>query len=521
MSLRNRATTAQARASQTALRFAWTSDGSASAVRGLTLSGSLAIQWLLDEHLLEVDQGLGMYSCLLVVYLVFEIARMRARIRGRLFVSPVVLASVFGFALPFGLTNFIYFLPSDTFGRAGSIDVTPAMNDLMWLVLLAACCMWAGYDSGIARAIGRRIANSAFLGRAFSSGARVNRPAVLVCLGLSLAARAFEAQQGVLGYGDSDQLLALAPYREYLTVLDLLGRWALIALAIEYYGTPRPTTSQRVLLWGTLMYEVSLGFLTGFKSAALLPIGFVALASAGQRGRLPRWTGPVILTTLVAAYALVQPYRALSGEVGTRRSLLAVGTTMLQAQREASTSDDDPLLLQVVTRINLTYFASLGVAYARSGAPLPGNSPDFLGDILLAPIYAVIPRLLWDAKPLHDSGQWYTTYIVGVDSVSSTAMSAVTSLNFAAGVTGVTIGFLLVGLLQRSLSDGFGAFGAGGLMMLIALLPSVVVFEGALGPQIASLVRAVPILVVVQWLLFVPARTATTVSHLARVPIPT
>lgn len=144
--------------------------------------------------------------------------------------------------------------------------------------------------------------------------------------------------------------------------------------------------------------------------------------------------------------------------------------------------------------------ASLGIEYAAKNE-LPAGSPAFLGDIFLAPAHAFIPSFLWKSKPLQNIGLWYTNQVLGFTFFSSTAMSAFTYLNFAGGPLAVILGFLMVGILQRGLFDGLRHFGGGGLIVLFGLLGTLVNIDSAFNAFFVGVIRFLPILVVVQYVL--------------------
>jgi hypothetical protein len=148
----------------------------------------------------------------------------------------------------------------------------------------------------------------------------------------------------------------------------------------------------------------------------------------------------------------------------------------------------------------------LGIEYAANNDELPEGSPEFLGNIILAPVMAVVPRILWPSKPLQNIGLWYTNQVVGLDLVSSTGMSPFTYLNFAGGPFAVVLGFLIVGILQRGLFDGLRQFGAGGLFVLLGLLGTLSNIDSAFNTFFVGIIRLLPILVFAQYVLLQRSR---------------
>lgn len=188
-----------------------------------------------------------------------------------------------------------------------------------------------------------------------------------------------------------------------------------------------------------------------------------------------------------------------AGFVGT--SLGSIVATMthasnvrMEGEERASTG------LSFLARSNLTWVGSLGIEYAANNK-LPAGSPEFLGNILLAPAHAVVPRLLWDSKPVENIGLWYTNEVMGYDFLSSTGMSPFTYLNFAGGPLAVIVGLLIVGIIQRSLFDGLRNFGCGGMIVLFGLLGTLVNIDSAFNTFFVGLIRFIPIMVFAQYLL--------------------
>ena len=476
------------------------------AMRALVVCSALLIYAVLSVDLITNAQGLAAYSLLLLGYLYVEIKNLWRGEPHLFWINPVVLASLFTFALAFGVTNVLYFMPEDVIASLGLPRIaTPWMNQLMLLVVLGAISMWVGYSSGPGRSMGRMLQRSRALRKWMSPSMRINRPALYACLAAGLIAKLWSIKLGVFGYSSSyDQLIAAAGYTQYFAMADSLGKLALVGLALQSFGSPRATHFDRQLLWVVVGYEVVFGFLSGFKSAVVMPFIIVGFVYYSQRNRFPRWLIPAIVVGLMAAYAVIQPFRIAryddAGFVGT--DIGSIATTMTQARsiKEYDHGADDSTTLNILARSNLTYVGSLGIEYAAKNE-LPPDSPAFLGDILLAPAHALIPRFLWDSKPLQNIGLWYTNQVVGYGSFSSTAMSPFTYLNFAGGPLAVMLGFLLVGIFQRGLFDGFRHFGGGGLMVLFGLLGALINIDSAFNSFFVSIIRFLPILVVVQFVL--------------------
>src|SRR5207244_101493 len=119
---------------------------------------------------------------------------------------------------------------------------------------------------------------------------------------------------------------------------------------------------------------------------------------------------------------------------------------------------------------------------------LPEDAPAFLSNILLAPLHALIPRLLWKSKPFQDIGQWYTTHVFGYEFLSSTAMTTFTYLYFAGGVVAVFMGFFVVGVVQRVFLELLILAWAGSAVIYLAMLGGLVCIDNSFNDFVIGLV---------------------------------
>ena len=466
-----------------------------------------------NSHWITNSQGLVAYTLLLLGYLCVEARNLWTR-KPRLFwMNPVILASIFTFVIPFCITNILFFMPEDVVAPVGMQPiVTRWMNQLMLLVVLGACAMWIGYSSGVGRRMGQRLQRSHALRRWMTTSARINRPALYVFLAISLIARLAEIKLGIYGYSSTyNHEIAAAAYTQYFAIAESLGELALVGVALQCFSSPHPALPDRLLLWLVLGYEVAFGFLSGMKSQVGMPFIIVGFVYYSQRNRFPRWLVPTVLVSVIAAYAVIQPFRAVRNQDAEFNggSLGSIVETMTNAKSIQSddVEEDASTWISALSRLNLTYIGSLGIEYAAANKTLPEGSPDFLGNIIFSPAEALIPRFLWSSKSLQNIGGWYTHQVMGLESIaSSTGMSAFTYLNFAGGPLAVVLGFLVVGIFQRGLFDGLRHFGGGGLIVLFGLLNTLQNIDSAYYTFFIAIIRFFPLLVVAQYLLLQRSR---------------
>lgn len=493
--------------------------------RGLWVLGTLAaggmIAFGVKSSAASQRTPLVVMTVLLLGFLYSEIRRIRAEQPERWLLSPVVMASIMTFGISFGVANFLYFLPAPTLELVGLTPyVSYGMVKLMWLVLLAAIAMWIGYRSHIAKALGSRLARGT-RHRWIRCAPKPHALAVPCLALLAIGARLLQVRLGVFGYASNyGALIEMGRYTQYLALMASLGQLALLLAALTFYRNPR-SRYYRILLAGTLVVEIGFGLLSGFKSQVAMPLVTVGACYYLTHGRIPFiWIGGFILA-IVLAFAAIEPYRDLrnSQYVGEDESMFAIAESMTSAQEGPSikTRARAPTWLLFLARSSSIHDASLGVDYKDSGSTMPPGSPEFLRNLVMSPVYAVVPRLLLPSKPVGNMGLWYTHVVVGRDIMSSTASSPFTYLYFAGGSVGVVAFFGLLGLSLRIMSivlrptDSVAAS-----LVYVVLLAKVAGIPSDVDGLVVDIVRTVPMVLFLQLLLF-PRRIATRVHALASV----
>jgi hypothetical protein len=464
--------------------------------RIVSVLAAFIVQESITAQALTDRQGFIAYIALLLLYVAVELGALHASRTQPFWICPVVLASLVTFVLGYGITNAIIFFPGI------SPDVTSWMNQLMFLAFLGCVSMWVGYDSTSAGKIGQRIRQMPMLQRSLKTSYRVNAVALWSFLAISLATRLWEMRLGVYGYAsDLSQLYALANVRMFLGMADSLGVMALIGVSMQCFAQKDPPAKDRLLLGLVFIYELFFGFLSGFKSSVVMPFVIVGLVYYALKNRIPRMAIVGVLVSVVVAYAVIQPARTArvaSGATGGTDvgSIIALG----KAGMESGSVPQQMIFMDVLDRFNVTFVGSQGIEYAALHHPLPPGSPAFLEDILTAPVAAIVPRFLWTGKSIDDKGLWYTVVVRGQNVISASAMGMVTFLNFADGPPAVIIGFLLIGIMQRALFDGFRNRGGGGFIVLFGLLGTIADIKDSFSSLLINSIRMIPILIMVQYI---------------------
>lgn len=404
----------------------------------------------------------------------------------------------------------LYFFPDTALSTVGlAPEVTPWMSKLMLLVLVGALAMWLGYWSPLATSLAAWLAKRQWLNRILRREFTPRAGILLLLVLVSLVSRLIQIRLGIFGFSaDDDSLIQFASIRQYLSMTEGLGTLALLVASLQYYSPNRPARS-KAWLSGLLVYEVFFGFLTGFKSQVVMPLVIVGFCKYLRLRQIPwRWLA-LLPVAIFAAYAVVEPFRAARyEETGFRStSLTSIGETAIVAavtkRNEIVDADQAGTALQVLSRLTTTYIASLGIEFADTQL-LPRGSPAFLQDIFLAPLYAVVPRALWESKEGSRHGLWYRNEIMGIEGeTTSVGMSPFTYLYFAGGTFAVAFGFFAIGIVQRTWAERFlTPGGAGATVLFFVGIRALAIPDSIFYSIIVDLIRSVPAALLLQYMMF-------------------
>lgn len=239
-----------------------------------------------------------------------------------------------------------------------------------------------------------------------------------------------------------------------------------------------------------------------------MPLVIAGLCLYLRTGRIPKSWIALTIASIVVAYAVIEPFRmARNQEGGLLTSVSAIVDVLEQGMSSDKPTrhqrEDDSTFLAVAARSNLSYIGSFGLEYADAYDELPTGSPNFLEDIFLAPLHALIPRFLWDSKPLGNLGLWYNQVVMGMGHFSSTAMGPFAYLYFAGGYLAVGIAFFLIGVLQRCLWLLTTPWERqAGAVVFLALLGTVAVIDSSVNGIIINIIRVVLLVLLITHLVF-------------------
>ena len=444
----------------------------------------------------------------LCIYLFIEIQRIIQQNRGQWILNPVVMASFLTFGLSFAFSNFIfiidknlsiyYFLSSTSYYW---------MNMAMTYVFLAVFAMWRGYHSIFGRNISKKLWVSSFFKRVLRKEFDLRWPFIIICIIIIFLSRILKINLGIFGYSsETKQLFALADFTQYLALTDSLAKILLVGIALAYFsGKYHHLSALRILLVAMTGIEIVVGFLLGFKSAVIFPIITVGVCYYICKRKVPKKMVLATLILLILSYLIIEPFRIerYSNPNFQTRNLGSIMSAMAPQDVDNSMYNLHNQMIVFAKRMNLTQESALAIHYAQR-VGLSENSPKFLTNILLSPIYAYIPRIIWKSKPLGNIGYWFNVEVRGApwETKSSVAMSPIGYLYFSGGGLCVFIFFFIIGNIQRIIYERFWTQDSGCLIVYLGVLSNLSLINSAVDGLFITLFRNIPLLLLFQYLLY-------------------
>jgi hypothetical protein len=454
-------------------------------------------------------------AVLLLAYLPAEIRLSMPILGDRFLLNPVVAASLVTFGLFLGLASVAaLFIGEGMLGLILGDSAYYWMSRAALLTLLGAIGLWVGYCARVGEVLGFGIRSWPSFERLLRRGFDLNLPVIAFAVVASVLSRLLQMSLGVFGYAsDPGQLVRLSGFTQFLEFGASLGKLALAGLALSCFARDRYREPVFLALCAVLLAETVFGFLSGFKSQAIVPSLIVGLCYYGVKGRLPRGLAVAAAALIVFSYLVIEPYRLARVQVGGSGGVesLRAGAAAVAAAFPVWSAGEKgeglaPTLISgFIARLDYMPDAARSIQYLdRDVRELPDGSPAFLENLLMAPLYAVVPRLAWPSKPLQTLGGWYATNVRGAPEASTTAfaMTPVGYLYFAGGWIAVAAGFLVLGMLCRIIGECFRGGGGGELLVLIGYLGIFAVIESSMDSSFTIILRTFPLLMLGQYLVF-------------------
>jgi hypothetical protein len=303
---------------------------------------------------------------------------------------------------------------------------------------------------------------------------------------------------GTYGYISDPAAVRASSLNQILNVVTAIGLFAIIATALSYFAT----RESRLLVLLVLFTATGMimGFVAGFKGTTLLPLTLILGSYVMVRRRWP--VLPIVAGVLFVFVVLVptnQRYRE-----GVRTQSEAPRAALGAALTTALDFNPAKILSDAYDYVDLRFRSIDYVALILDQTPSPF---DFAGgeNYVLLPAIAVLPRSVWQDKPVLDEAEQFTqTYNQAPpEVVSSTQLTQVGDLYRNFGYTGVVVGMFCVGLVTGGATWAVRRYQSprAELVYVYVVMTIVIAVESDLPAMLASASKTVPVAALVSWFL--------------------
>jgi hypothetical protein len=470
----------------------------------------------------------------LIFYNAFEIARYfynNSR-RQQIFLAPTVITAVLVLGLGYGITNILFITPWFNLLPLGVMDGKQISNEMSKLVLLSIAGsfgLWIGQDSKLAKYFDSESFRH-LLDKILPNTGQLRYGVLPIILILSAVAKIAQENLGLYGYCSTyESLMGAKNYSYYLTIFSNFGKLGLIISCLSlFYGFK----DKRYALWLLIFWliETAFGVISASKTNIVAPTLMIFLSKIITAKKINITSmiamGFIVASIFFVALPFVDEYREIviktqkngSGTCSSFKSARITAEKMLDIEVQSVLGNKAPKYLKdnvepiysahdgspvgkIMARFNYSFIGSYGLIFRDENIGIFPNN--VLSEIILSPLYAWIPRFIWESKPTSNIGVFYNQKILGTVSNSSTGMGSVTYLYMGGGVFLVIVGFIFIGVTQQSFfSLLYVKNKIAGKTIFLMLLGNFSFIESAVTAYFIDMFRLIPLWLVITHFIF-------------------
>lgn len=285
-------------------------------------------------------------------------------------------------------------------------------------------------------------------------------------LAIGTAAKFYLLSNGLFSYvADYEKVIESAPYLQWVLALSSFSFLSLIVLSIEALR-PKSRLIFKAALGICVFLNLMFAVLSGMKEDLLFIPLTLCVISRLVNEKFPWKYATIGALLFVAMFPLNAYYRQTISKQGPVLSLGGGEVALAESVRTASEKKNeyiDDATESILYRLDL--LSTLHFLIDDQGrSNLKGNE-----ELWMLPIYSFVPRFLWHDKPVLNKGARLTYAMYSIDS-SSTAVTPFGDFYIFAGISGILLGMIGVGLATQSISNLVtGAFDAKMIFIYVIL----------------------------------------------------
>jgi hypothetical protein len=463
-------------------------------------------------------------NLILIFLSIFQILNLKKKYPKIYLVNPPVLCTIFTFLIPFSLTN--VFLPQL---KTELIINSDNLFKLFFLIINSLNLMWAGYWSADyfrnknldIKNILLKTQNYFFL--KFS---HVNFITISILFIFSLSAFIIMNLLNIYGYNSNKESLGIYINYRYLLHLALNVDYIILIILTLLLFKEKQRIKFKFFYLFFLIIFLLFGIFSGFKSDIFVPILTIFVIFYILKNKFSFKFFFITIFFTYFSYYPIEYLRKNISAIETKKTfsnfqeninIYSKYFNKIENLNDTKTylSEFKNNTIRIGQRLNNFKESILILNFIDLNPDLLENSetPKFLNSILISPITAIVPRIIWNNKPINQEGEWATNILYKyyakkfnieyVHVEGSTSMSSFLYLYFAGGIFIVFLFYFFLGILQNIIFNLFypGKFFSPTLIFLI-LLPKISIIDSAVYGIISFFFREFIILLILQYLIF-------------------
>lgn len=464
-------------------------------------------------------------NLILILLSILQILNLKKKYPKIYLVNPPVICTIFTFLIPFSLTNIIFI---ETISEL--IITSDNLLKLFFLIINSLNLMWTGYwladyfrnKNLIIKKILQKVQRYVVLKFSY-----VNFITIFILLLFSFSAFIIMNLLNIYGYNSNKESLSIYVNYRYLLHLALNINYIVLIILTLFLFKKKTTTKFKFLYLFFFVILILFGIFSGFKSDIFFLFLIIFVIYYILKNKFSLILFFLTIFFVYFSYHTIDYLRHQISLTKTKKSFLNFEQSLniyseylnevkKHNQIQANLREYKNITIKIVSRLNNFKDSILILNFIDLNPELLKNdeAPKFLKSILISPITAIVPRIIWKNKPINTEGEWATNILYkdyckknnlacDFSIKGSTSMSSFLYLYFAGGIFIVFLFYFLLGIFQNIIFNLFnpGKFFAPTLIFLI-LLPKISLIDSAIYGIISFFFRELIILLIIQYLIF-------------------
>lgn len=426
-------------------------------------------------------------------------------------INPIILScgATFGLALG-GISNFLQMKDGSFYFLEVGSKVLP--YETFWLkiamtqVCYGALFTWLGYKSSLGISLSRFVLDKCQMKRFLQPDLALFRLLIITVFAYGIKFYLFAI--GLHGRIVDAKYFSPVTGFKAGSQIRVLGDLSLVTFVfICYLFFTHKSKKYAFLFYSCLILELFFAFLYGARGPFMTPFLIIFVTGYYAIRKISIINFLFIPVALYLAFTIVLEFKTYTLSNSFKRDPSPITTI----QNFIKYRESLPQLLyddiygntgeKIKASTNAVANAAMAIRH-RDMIGLDDNDPSFIGNILLAPYNAIVPKFL-QSKNEFAWGYWFKNKVLkyAIRLKYSISITPIGFLYFAGGVTGVCVGFFIYGILLR-FTYAYLRYGILGFLMFIVLTSLLYNFDSVFSGTLVNVIRYTFIYPIIFYLLF-------------------